>query len=96
MGHQHVVHCQKAPYDVYIGRPNPRVPAQAGACVWGNPFVIGKDGNRQAVIDKYRAFLLQDQGLVQRAKSELRGKTLACWCAPAACHGDVLAEVANE
>lgn len=29
------------------------------------------------------------------AKRELRGKDLACWCAPQACHADVLLEIAN-
>ena len=27
---------------------------------------------------------------------ELRGKRLACWCAPKSCHGDVLAELAER
>lgn len=27
---------------------------------------------------------------------ELKGKTLACFCAPKACHGDVLLELANK
>ncbi len=26
----------------------------------------------------------------------LHGKTLACWCAPKPCHGDVLAKIAAE
>lgn len=26
---------------------------------------------------------------------ELRGRALACWCAPEPCHGDVLAELAD-
>jgi hypothetical protein len=25
----------------------------------------------------------------------LRGKTLACWCVPELCHGDILAELAD-
>lgn len=79
-----VVHCRKERYDVYIGRPGP----------WGNPFVIGKDGDRAQVIAKYRAWLLARPSLVARARAELRGKTLGCWCAPQACHGQVLAEVA--
>ena len=29
------------------------------------------------------------------ALPELRGKDLVCWCAPEACHGDVLLELAN-
>ena len=27
---------------------------------------------------------------------ELKGKVLGCWCAPQACHGDTLAELANR
>jgi hypothetical protein len=33
--------------------------------------------------------------LLERAKRELSGRILGCWCAPKACHGDVLAEIAN-
>jgi hypothetical protein len=29
------------------------------------------------------------------ALPELRGKDLVCWCAPDACHADVLLELAN-
>jgi hypothetical protein len=29
------------------------------------------------------------------ALDELRGKDLACWCTPLACHGDVLLRLAN-
>ena len=29
------------------------------------------------------------------ALPELRGRNLVCFCAPAACHGDVLLELAN-
>lgn len=81
-----VVHCKREPYDVYIGRPS----------VWGNPFKIGPDGDREAVIAKYRAWLLSQPALVERAQRELAGKTLGCWCAPNACHGDVLLEVAHS
>ncbi len=83
-----VVHCKRSPFDVYVGRPGP----------FGNPFVLGKDGNREEVIAKYRAFVNEPQqfNFVQRLKRELRGKTLGCWCAPKACHGDVLLEIAND
>lgn len=85
MAHPLVVHCKRKPYDVYIGRPSK----------WGNPFQIGPDGNREEVIAKYRAYLEKNVVLKAQTKRELRGKVLACWCAPNACHGDVLAEVAN-
>lgn len=70
---------------VYVGRPSQ----------WGNPFVIGPDGSRADVIAKYRAHLLGSPALMA-ALPELRGKDLVCWCAPCACHGDVLIiELAN-
>jgi hypothetical protein len=72
------------PGAVYIGRPSK----------WGNPFVIGRDGSRDEVVAKYRAYLLAHPFLMD-ALSELRGKDLVCWCAPDACHGDVLVELAN-
>jgi hypothetical protein len=79
-----VVHC-KFKHDVYIGRPSR----------WGNPFVIGRDGDRQQVIDKYRAWIVQQPELMALLP-QLKGKVLGCWCAPAACHGDVLVELANQ
>ena len=81
-----VVHCKRDRYDVYIGRPSP----------WDNPFEIGRDGARDEVIKKYRQWLAAKPELIARAKVELRGKTLGCWCAPKPCHGDVLLEIANE
>lgn len=80
-----VVHCKKEPYDIYIGRPSH----------WGNPFVIGKDGTREEVLEKYKKYMLQNQYLVQDLK-EIKGKTLGCWCKPKACHGDVLVELIEE
>lgn len=77
-----VVHCKKAAYDVYIGRPSK----------WGNPFEIGKDGSREEVISKYRDYVTANEQLM-RNLSELKGKTLGCWCKPAACHGDVLVDL---
>lgn len=77
---------------VYVGRPT----------AWGNPFVIGTDGTREDVIAKYRKWL-EEEGLKNYAAygsaiiaTELRGKDLVCWCAPEACHADVLLEIANK
>lgn len=84
---RYVVHCKKKHHDVYIGRGN--------GSIWGNPFVMGKDGTRDEVIEKYRQWLLSNPELLGRVK-ELKGKILGCWCSPKKCHGDVLAELANE
>lgn len=75
-----------APEDaVYVGRPSK----------FGNPFAIGRDGSRDEVVAKYRAWLMASPDLLKAAQRELSGKDLVCWCAPAACHADVLLEVAN-
>lgn len=71
---------------VYIGRGS----------AWGNPFVIGKDGDRAYVIAQYRKYV----GARLKAEPDwllpLKDKDLVCFCAPLACHGDVLLEMIGE
>lgn len=82
-----VVHCKKEAYDVYIGRPGP----------WGNPFKLADyDNDREKVLELYAEWLLSQPELVEKAKRELKGKTLGCWCSPRLCHGDVLSTIAEE
>lgn len=80
-----VVHCKKASYDVYIGRPSK----------WGNPFTIGKDGSRKDVIRKYKEYTIKKPQLLAFI-NELQGKILGCWCRPHLCHGDVLVRLADK
>lgn len=61
---------------------------------WGNPFRIGADGDRAAVVARHGAWL-RDQHALPRALCELRGKDLVCFCAPTACHGDLQRWLAN-
>lgn len=70
---------------IYVGRPSK----------WGNPFIIGKDGTRAEVIEKYRQYLLSSPALIS-ALPELKGKSLICHCSPLACHADILMEFANK
>lgn len=83
MPHPLVVH-KRQPHDVYVGRPSK----------WGNPFVIGRDGSRDEVVNKYAQYICETPRLLADIH-ELRGKRLACWCAPQRCHADVLAALAN-
>lgn len=92
MSHPLVVHCMRDEYDIYIGRPNPKVKSHDAK--WGNPFIIGRDGTREEVIEKYKRWLASQHTLLADLPS-LKGKVLGCWCAPQTCHGDVLAELAN-
>jgi hypothetical protein len=62
----------------------------------GHPFKTGKDGSREEVIQKYRQWILANPTLIAQLGRELKGKTLGCWCKPNACHGDILAELADR
>jgi len=84
LGAPRAVHCKRERHHVYIGRPSK----------WGNPFVVGKHGTREQVIERYERWLLGNDALMA-ALPELRGKVLGCWCAPRACHGDMLVRLAN-
>lgn len=81
----------KAEGGVYIGRGFRGQRASDLA----NPFRIGKDGNRDRVISKYKRLFqrrLKEESGFAGAIERLRGKTLVCWCAPKPCHGDVIIE----
>lgn len=79
--------------DIYIGRPS----------TLGNPFLIGRHGDRVAVIEQYRIWLGTmvaegDVGVMSElnriAYAARHGLVrLFCWCAPLACHGDVIKQV---
>lgn len=93
MAHPLVVNVKRnISFDVYIGRTTYGYISQG----WGNPFKIGRDGTREEVIEKYEQWIRSRPRQIERAKRELRGKVLGCWCSPSACHGDVLARIANE
>ena len=82
-----VVHWKKEKFDIYIGRGSK----------WGNPFMIGRDGTRKEVIEKFEEWILSRPWTIPVIKAELKGKILGCWCKPdKACHGDVLAKIAEE
>lgn len=67
---------------VYIGRGSQ----------WGNPFEIGKDGDRAYVIDSYCLHYLPRKPSLLEALPDLDGKVLECYCVPERCHGEVFIE----
>jgi hypothetical protein len=85
-----VVNVKREPFDVYVGRS-----AEWGDTKWGNPYVIGRDGNRDQVILLYERYLPTRPDLMAEVPT-LRGKRLGCHCAPLPCHGDVLAKLADS
>jgi hypothetical protein len=70
---------------VYIGRGSP----------WGNPFIIGRDGTRDEVCDKYIEHYKDNESFKRQIREHLRGTTLVCYCKPLRCHGDWLKEIAD-
>lgn len=92
-----VVHCKVDRFDSLIDRTT----------LFGNPFIIGKDGDRGQVIKKHKQWILgiAYQHVTWRGRTgpqvlslvhDLHGDVLGCWCAPHACHGDILLELANK
>ncbi|MBE9040705.1 DUF4326 domain-containing protein [Oscillatoriales cyanobacterium LEGE 11467] len=85
-----VINRKTTPGGIYIGRPS----------ILGNPYKIGRDGDRTAVIQKYRRGREQEvqrRGAVWEELRKLAARVasgeaieLACWCAPEPCHGDAI------
>lgn len=104
MSHPLVVHCLRAPYDVYIGRGHDPETKQPGE--WGNPFshmpgtsAQYRVNSRAEAILAYERYLrerLAAESQLKKKLHQLKGKTLGCWCAPKACHGEVLVKIITE
>ena len=96
------------PYDVYVGRGKRGTDLKEGK--WHNPFKMDtkdekRDGTREEVIGRFKRYLegpvtnyegkvFDGRHLVEQIP-ELKGKTLACHCAPKSCHADILLRLAN-
>ncbi|CAM2159170.1 DUF4326 domain-containing protein (plasmid) [Pararobbsia alpina] len=78
---------------------------------WGNPFVVGKTHptipnrtieSRREAWALYREFAHANEDLIATARSELRGKNLACWCPLPTegeddhCHASELLRIGND
>lgn len=82
---------------VYVGRPSPL----------GNPFRLRSEAEREAVIRSYERWLAEQ---IARGDAAICGEldrlyrkavaegeiTLLCWCAPKACHAEVIAGVLRK
>jgi len=91
--------------NVYIGREgivfidNERFPKKRSP--WANPYKVGKDGNLEEVLEKYRNYIKTQNLDIET----LRGKNLGCWCIscgktdeifPVECHGQILLEMLQK
>lgn len=62
---------------------------------WGNPFKLGRDGDRDTVCNLYADHLRRSPALQARLP-ELQRKVLVCWCHPKRCHGGELLKALAE
>jgi Domain of unknown function (DUF4326) len=65
--------------------------------VYGNPFILGSDGDRDAVCDAYQTHYLPNKPSIQDAMWEWDSpRVLICHCYPERCHADSLAKAWNK
>lgn len=57
---------------------------------WGNPFILGQDGDRDRVCDYFEEHYAPNKDSFTDSGNELKGKVLCCHCYPQRCHGDSL------
>lgn len=63
---------------------------------WGNPFIMGVDGDRHEVCDLFdENYLPFKKGLLAKI-ADLKGRALGCHCYPERCHCETLKAYANE
>ena len=99
-----IIHCKRGKFSEYIGRPK-----AGGEWRFGNPFVIGGDGDRGKVISRFFYWLQTGESFgnadatperrewILRNIHSLKDQTLGCWCdyPKEDCHGRILKEMAN-
>ena len=65
--------------------------------IFGNPFVMPGDGDRDEVCDAYADHYLTHKPTISAKLESLRGKVLVCHCYPERCHGEsLIAGMTNE
>jgi hypothetical protein len=70
--------------DIYVGRPMYQGGWRLPGSKWANPYRVGRDGDRAAVLRAYEAHVRASPALMA-ALPELRGKRLGCWCVGPRC-----------
>lgn len=88
-------HHKDAPADaVYIGRGS----------LWGNRYTHLKSSypgtvqvdSREEAVRLFEEEIRSNPQNILDIINDLKGKNLVCFCAPLACHGDVLLKIANQ
>jgi hypothetical protein len=80
-----VVHVNQA-HTHYIGRPS----------IFGNPFMINPQNTREQVIEQFETYARRNSVLLTAIRQLPADAVLGCYCAPHACHGDVIVDIWKE
>jgi len=83
----------KNPLILYIGRDNPVRNIMANK--WGNPFTAREYGRASGLL-KYKNYIKKKNETLYGELGELNNKTLACFCYPKPCHGEILKSLLIE
>lgn len=76
---------------VYIGRAS--AANHLSESPFANPFPVGKNVSREESIARFQTHLwesLQNGRITEDQLLTLEGKDLVCYCAPQACHGNIV------
>lgn len=90
-----VVNLRTHQHTQYIGRAGH---GQTGT--FGNPFIVGVHGARGECVKLFRDWFYSDEPRAQAMRAAVQAQiqpdaVLGCFCKPAACHGDIIAEFIN-
>lgn len=109
---QNLKECLECKQNVYIGRAGivfvtnkdgkkERFPKNNS--VWANPYKVGKDGDINEVLSKYKTYILDKIENENLDILELKDKNLYCWCVnkptkydkyeEKICHGQILLRI---
>lgn len=89
-----VVNLRTHAYTVYGGRAGHGKPGP-----YGNPFIVGRDGQRGECVKLFTEWFHSDAGRSMRElaeKSLTEHDVLGCFCKPQTCHCDTIAAHVNK
>jgi hypothetical protein len=84
-------------FDVYCGRARPGLKCEGADGYFGNPYHVAPHG-REIAISMFRSYFerrIKTDPVFRLRVLGLRGKILACYCHPLACHVQVIIDWIN-
>jgi hypothetical protein len=84
-------------FDVYCGRARPNMKCDGSDGYFGNPYHVEPHG-REMAISMFRSYFerrIKTDPVFRLRVLALRGKVLACYCHPLACHVQIIIDWIN-